>query len=127
MLETRVQVGIYADINDAINKSLDRELGVEGHPADVPAALKEDIKDQIMELDQLPEATPRGVAGSRPATATELKRKAPDRISGPGLWTLSRYRYYRVQRSLGVVPGRKPHDSAISVASGNPVARNCGS
>ncbi|WP_420799094.1 hypothetical protein [Nesterenkonia muleiensis] len=57
-LESRVQAGVYSDINDAINKSLDRELGVEGHHGDVPAALKEDIKERIVELDQLPEGHP---------------------------------------------------------------------
>lgn len=57
-LESRVRAGIYSDINDAINRSLDKELGVEESSTDLPAALKEDIEERIAELDRLPEDHP---------------------------------------------------------------------
>lgn len=53
-LESRVQAGIYSDINGAITRSLDKELGVEEHPSDLPAAAKDDLKERIAELDQRP-------------------------------------------------------------------------
>ncbi|WP_300345303.1 hypothetical protein [Nesterenkonia sp.] len=57
-LESRVRAGMYSDISDAISKSLDRELGAEGQPEGLPAALQEDIKGRIAELDRLPEDHP---------------------------------------------------------------------